>query len=116
MVFKFEKLEVWGRSVALTDRLFILADELPRHLQHSFGEQLRRASLSISTNIAEGTGRDAAGERRQFYRYAKGSVYEVVSLLAMLGKRGLLTDEGYRDYYREADQIASILTVLSRRG
>jgi four helix bundle protein len=116
MAFKFERFEVWKRSVALADSLFGLADSLPQHLQHSFGEQLRRASLSIPTNIAEGTGRDAAGERRQFYRYAKGSVYEVVSLLTMLSKRGLVKDEGYKDYYREADEIASILTVLIRRG
>lgn len=114
MSFKFESLDVWQRSIEFADAMFSLAEELPRKYQFSLGEQLRRASLSIPTNIAEGAGRDRLKEKQYFFRIAKGSVYEVVSLLVMIGKRGFLERENYRKHYREANEIAAILTSLSK--
>ena len=78
MGFKFEKLDVWKRSIDFADELFEIADELPQKYQFSLGEQLRRAALSIPTNIAEGSGVDSPKSRANFYRIAKGSVYETV--------------------------------------
>ena len=74
------------------------------------GEQLRRATLSIPTNLAEGSGRDSPKEERYFYGIAKGSVYEVVSLLVIVGKRGGLTREVYRGHYGEADELAAMIS------
>jgi four helix bundle protein len=91
MSFKFERLEVWQRSIEFANQMFDLGDSLPQRYQFSLSNQLRRASLSIPTNIAEGCGRDTSKERNYFYRIAKGSVYEVVSLLVMIGKRGNLS-------------------------
>jgi four helix bundle protein len=59
-VFKFEKLEVWKKSVDLHATLAHLSRSIDQKDQYSTGEQIRRASLSISTNIAEGTGRESA--------------------------------------------------------
>jgi four helix bundle protein len=112
MGFGFETLDAWKRSIAFADQLFQLADGLPRQYQFSLGEQLRRAALSIPSNIAEGSGRDSGRARAAFYRIAKGSLYETVSLLVMLGKRKLLAGDQYRIHYREADEIASMLTAL----
>ena len=114
MGFKFEKLDVWRRSVDFANEMFSIADKLPKQYQFSLGEQLRRAALSVPTNIAEGAGRDGEKERKYFYRIAKGSIYEVVSLLVMIGKRSGISREDYRRHYTEADEIASILTALSR--
>jgi len=113
MGFKFEKLDVWKRSIDFADALFQIADDLPQKYQFSLGEQLRRAALSIPTNIAEGTGRDSIKSRYYFYRIAKGSVYETISLLVMIGKRGFLDREAYRIHYQEANEIAAILTKLA---
>lgn len=113
MGFKFEKLDVWKRSIELADELFQIADDLPQEYQFSLGEQLRRAALSIPTNIAEGSGRDSVKSRSYFYRVAKGSVYETISLLVMIGKRGILSHETYRVHYQEANEIAAILTKLA---
>ena len=112
MSFKFESLDVWKRGIDFADTMFSVADELPQKYQFSLGEQLRRASLSIPTNVAEGSGRDGTKEKKYFYRIAKGSVYEVVSLLVMVGKRGFLDRDVYRKHYREANEIAAILTAL----
>ncbi|NJN98754.1 MAG: four helix bundle protein [Anaerolineales bacterium] len=99
-MFSFEKLEVWKRSLDFANAMFEVADNLPQRYQKSLGDQLRRAALSIPTNIAEGSGRESGKEQAYFYGVAKGSVYEVVSLLAMIGKRGNLTREDYQHHHR----------------
>ncbi len=113
MSFKFEKLEVWRRSIEWADALFDIASRLPREYEYSLGEQLRRAALSVPTNIAEGSGRDQVKEKKYFYRIAKGSVYEIVSLLVMTGKRGFLKPDEYKTLYNEANEIAAILSKLA---
>jgi four helix bundle protein len=112
MSFKFERLEVWQRSVAFADRMFSVTESFPQRYQFSLGDQLRRAALSVPTNIAEGSGRDAAKESAYFYRIAKGSIYEVVSLLAVAQRHNLLGPQQYADHYREANELAAMLTAL----
>jgi four helix bundle protein len=114
VAFKFESFEAWKRAIEFADKMFDVADNLPQKYQFSLGEQLRRAALSIPTNLAEGSGRDNPKEKRYFYGLSKGSVYEVVSLLVMVGKRGCLTGEDYRRYYGEADEIAAMITGAIR--
>lgn len=110
--FKFERLEVWKRSLEWADALFDVADGLPQRYQFSLGEQMRRAALSVPTNVAEGSGRDGDKESAYFYRIAKGSVYAPVSLLAMVGKRGHLEREAYQSLYAESNEIAAMLSSL----
>jgi four helix bundle protein len=82
-VFKFEKMIAWQKAVEFADRAFDIADRLPQKHQFSLGEQLRRAALGITNNLAEGSGRRTPGSRRSFYDSAKGSTYEVVSIMAI---------------------------------
>jgi four helix bundle protein len=110
MSFKFERFETWKRAVAFANSMFDIADGLPQRHQFSLGEQLRRAALSVPTNLAEGSGRDSSKETRYLYGVAKGSLYEVVSLLVMIGKRGHLARETYRVHYNEANEIAAMIT------
>ena len=95
--------------------MYTLADNLPQRYQFSLGEQLRRAALSVPTNIAEGSGREGGKEQAYFFGVAKGSVYEVVSLLAMVGKRGQLEAKQYQAHRQEANEIAAMLSGLARR-
>ena len=113
MAFKFETFDTWQRAITWANDLFDVADALPKQYQFSLADQLRRAALSVPTNLAEGSGRDNVKERQYFYRIATGSVYEVVSLLVMIGKRGHLTREAYRRYYQEADELAAMITAAA---
>ena len=112
MSLNFERLTVWQRSLDFADAMFELADNLPKRHQFSLGEKVRRAAPPIPTNIAEGCGRDGLKERAYFYSVAKGSVYEVISLLAMVGKRGHLGHADYQHYHQEADKLAAMLRRL----
>jgi len=114
MPFKFERFETWVRATDFAEEVFKLADEFPQRVQFSLGEQLRRASLSVPTNLAEGSGRDSPKEQAYFYRVAEGSLYEVVSLLVIAGQRGILAQSHYRQLYQEADELAAIFTGAIR--
>lgn len=78
----------------------------------SLGEQLRRAVISISNNIAEGGGRNNKKEKVYFYNVAKGSIYEVVNLLEICKRRKHLTEENHKHFYNEAEEIAKMLSGL----
>ena len=112
MVFKFERLEVWQRSLTFADEMYKITDGLPRKYQLSIGEQLRRASLSVPTNIAEGTGRDSPSEAAYFYRISKGSLYECVSLLVLINRRKQIGQNQFNDHYHEADKLACMISGL----
>ena len=110
MYFRFERFEAWKRAVDFADQILAFSEGLPYQLQRSLGEQLRRAALSVPTNLAEGSGRDSPKEERYFYGVAKGSLYEVVSLLVIAGKRGHLSRDRYRELYDEANQLAAMIS------
>lgn len=99
-MFKFESLEVWKKSVSLYEKVSQISNDISQMDQYSLGEQLRRAALSISTNIAEGTGREGNKEAKYFFSIAKGSVYEVVSLLHIMRHKKKLTVGDYDHVHR----------------
>jgi four helix bundle protein len=111
-MFKFEHLDVWKNSLELYRRIAAATRRLNRRDQLFLVEQIRRAALSISANIAEGTGREGIRESKQFFNIAKGSVYEVVSIAHILLHEGLLQPEEFSEIYQQSDQIARMLSGL----
>ena len=93
----FEDLIVWQRSIALVKRVYVITDE--GGLKRDFGlkDQLRRAALSISTNIAEGFERSSRKEYLQFLNIAKGSAGEVRSLCRVAFDVGYLSQPIYEE-------------------
>jgi four helix bundle protein len=81
MVQSFRDLLVWQRSIQLAVAVYRLTKGFPREETHGLSSQLRRASVSISSNIAEGHGRLTSGEYRQFLGMARGSNFEVQTQL-----------------------------------
>lgn len=116
-MFKFQKLGVWEKSIELGKLGYKMANELPPHLQFSYSDQLRRALLSISNNIAEGSGRETRREQSNFYNMSKGSVYEVINIFVFISQIGLLkiTEEEKRKIYNLADDICKMLSGLINR-
>jgi four helix bundle protein len=116
-MFKFQKLKVWEKSRKLSKVCFSISNSLPQRYQFSFGDQLRRAVLSVSNNIAEGSGRKGVKEQSNFYNIAKGSVYEVVNILIILSDLGLLklSESDKVEIYNLSDEICRMLSGLIKR-
>jgi len=111
-MFKFERLDVWRTSLDLYRKIAATTARLGRQDQWTLGDQIRRAALSISTNIAEGTGREGLRESKQFFNIAKGSTYEVISIAYVLRQERLLQEEVFSDIYDQCDRIARMLSAL----
>jgi four helix bundle protein len=78
--FGYEKLDVYRCSMEFLESAFALIDKLPKGFAH-LGDQLKRASLSIPLNIAEGSGKSTPGERRRFYEIARASALECSAII-----------------------------------
>lgn len=111
-MFKFERLNVWQKSVAVFENIAEIVDKMPIRYQSSVGDQIRRSCLSISANIAEATGRAGIKEQKYHFSVAKGSIYETVSLLYIMKNRKYLNKEVFDRLYNEFDEIAMMLHGL----
>ena len=88
----FKKLIVWQKAMDLVDEVYSLQRGLPKSEIFGLGDQLRRAVVSIPSNIAEGNGRTSPKELAHFLSIARGSVYEVVTQLIVAKRQGLIPD------------------------
>jgi four helix bundle protein len=81
MLRSFRELTVWQKSMQLAIDIYRLAQGFPREETYGLASQLRRAAVSIPSNIAEGHGRSGVGEYRQFLWIARGSNFELQTQL-----------------------------------
>jgi four helix bundle protein len=80
-VQSFRDLNVWQRAIQLSVAIYRLTKDFPREELYGLSSQIRRASVSIPSNIAEGHGRLGTGEYRQFLGIARGSNFELQTQL-----------------------------------
>ncbi len=113
-MFRFERLRVWHKAVELYDIVDEASDKFPGRARFVLADQMKRAALSISSNIAEGSGRETAKESQHFYTIAKGSAFEVVSIATVCQRRRLFSTEQYHDLYGRVEDIAKMLSGLKR--
>ena len=74
--FRFEKLDIWKESIEISDVLFDYADKADDKKRYKFAEQLRAAGMSISNNIAEGSGSFSDKEFANFLNISRRSIFE----------------------------------------
>lgn len=113
-MFTFERLTVYQRSLLLVETIESLVSGLKGRASFSLLDQLSRAALSVPLNIAEGEGRWHKGEKRQFLRIARGSVFEVVPILQVLSRRRLIGDEDFQRLYADLETISKMLMSLEK--
>ncbi len=77
----FTETTFWNHAMEIANAIFLLTNDLPRKEDYGLTSQLRRASVSISANIAEAFGRSSSADKNKFYDYARGSAFETKSLL-----------------------------------
>jgi four helix bundle protein len=82
----FQELLVWQRSIEMTVAIYDATRSFPREEVYGLTSQLRRAAVSVASNIAEGRGRISQGEFRQFLGVAQGSNYEVQTQILVAKK------------------------------
>ncbi len=87
--FRFQELEIWKRAADFSSSFFQLADQLDKQRFFRFAEQLRAAVLSITNNIAEGSGSVSRIDFANFLNMARRSTFEVANILSVLNRSPL---------------------------
>ncbi len=88
----YKNLEVWKRSVELATQIYSLTDHYPKEEKYGLVSQIRRCSVSISSNIAEGAGRGSDKEFKLFLNYVLGSSFELETQLLISINLGLIAE------------------------
>jgi len=112
--FRFEKLTVWQEARKYNGESYRLTRTFPKEELFGMTSQLRRASTSIASNIAEGSGRNSDRDFAHFLEQAYGSVMEVASLLFLAADEGYVTQHQLDAHLEKADQLARQLAGLNR--
>ena len=107
MRFNFEELDVWNIALDFAEKIYALSKNFPKDEMYGITLQLRRASLSISLNIAEGKGRYSNKEFKQFLFVARGSLYETVTLMKMCLRLSYLSNKEYQDLIADCERMQS---------
>ncbi len=87
---KVEDLKIWKKSMDLTKSVYQLASKLPTDEKFGLSSQIKRCSISIPSNIAEGAGRNSNKEFKQFLSIANGSTYELQTQLMLVTELNLI--------------------------
>src|SRR5690348_10271386 len=103
-MFNFEKLETGREAIAYADLVYELTRGFPDHERFGLTNQMRRAAVSISSNLAEGSSRSSRQDFARFVEIASGSLYEVVSQSHIGHRQKFLTDAQFRQLYAAAEK------------
>ena len=107
---KFEDIEAWQKARNLTNDIYRLTSK--GNFARDFGlrDQIRRASVSVILNIAEGFGRKTNKEFARFLIQAHGSVSEVQSVLYVALDQNYITEQEFHQFYNSCESISRMLT------
>ncbi|MBQ7218027.1 MAG: four helix bundle protein [Ruminococcus sp.] len=108
----FRDLIVWQKSIDLVVEVYQLIKRLPKEEIYSLSNQMRRSSVSIPSNIAEGQQRKTTKEFVNFLSIAKGSNAELQTQLIICVRLGYLTDEQIKPTMTLSEEISKMLTKI----
>jgi four helix bundle protein len=106
----FHDLTVWQRAIDLTVCIYKLTQKFPKDETYGLISQLRRASVSVASNIAEGRGRLNPAEFRQFLGIALGSTFEIQTQLLVARKLEMGSEGTINEAAALSDQVSKMLT------
>jgi four helix bundle protein len=113
-MFNFEKLDVWQKAIDFADLVYKHTRNFPADEQFGLTNQMRRAAVSISSNIAEGTSRMSQTDFARLIEIATGSIFEVTSQAFTGRRQDFLNQEIFRALCTAAEEIARMLSGLRK--
>ena len=110
-MFKFEELRVYQDALEFINNIYEITQKWPKDEIFGLTNQLRRASVSIALNIAEGSSRSKK-DFRHFLSLSRGSCYECVAILTIAKKREYISQKDFDDNYQYCIKLAKMLSSL----
>lgn len=112
--YAFEKLTVWQMNRQFAKKLYFKTKSFPKEELFGITSQIRRACISVSCNLAEGSARKMPKEQLRFYEIAFASAAEVVNLLILCNDLELISDDDYQELRSDVEKITFQINNLSR--
>jgi len=113
-MFNFEKLDVWQRAIEFADLVYSITARFPNDERFGLTNQMRRAAMSVSSNIAEGSSRSSSVDYARYIEIAAGSLFEVVFQASVGRRRNFLSEEDFSAIYSSAEIQSRMLSALRR--
>jgi four helix bundle protein len=108
----YQQLVAWQRAIALVTDIYRVSSTFPREEIYGLTSQLRRAAVSVPSNIAEGQGRATTGEFVQFLCHARGSLYELETQILICNNLGYVTVEQQQYLMNSVAEVGRVLNGL----
>ncbi len=99
----------------LVKEVYLITKALPKEEQYGLTSQIRRSSISIPSNIAEGYGRHSTNDYRRFLQIASGSLYELQTQLEICRNLDFLSNKSFEEVYGQSREIERMLSSLIRK-
>ena len=113
-MFNFERLDVWQKAIDFADLIYNETRGFPSEERFGLTNQLRRAAVSISSNVAEGSSRSSRTDFARFAEIAAGSVFEAVSQSFIARRQNFFSEGQFRNIYTDAEQLSMMLSDLRK--
>ena len=111
-MFRFEKLDVWQHAIEFAGRAYAVTRAFPENERYGLTSQLRRAAVSISSNVVEGSGRNSDTEFARYIEIAYASLMEVVSQATIAHRQGFMHQQAFDELYQASERLARMLSGL----
>ncbi len=109
-----KKLKVWNRAMDLAKKIYSRTEEFPTREQYGLAGQLRRAAVSVPSNIAEGLAKGTSKDKVRFLLTAQGSLSEIDTQIELSGMIGYLDEEYVRETIADVQDVQMLLSGLIR--
>jgi len=113
MAFSFENLDVYNKAIDFVSSIYSLTKAFPKEEMFGLTSQIRRAAVSIPSNVSEGSARSKKDFSR-FIDMARESVFECVTLLQVSLKQGYISQKKFADLRNELTDLSKMLSGLKR--
>jgi len=113
--YSFEKLEVWQLARSLVRNIYKTTEGFPDSEKFGLTSQLRRAAVSISSNIAEGNGRSSNKDKARFIEIAYSSLLEVLNQLILSNDLNFINKDALNEYRKNINELSNKLNAFHKR-
>ena len=113
-MFNFEKLDVWKKAIEFADLIYSITRSFPAEERFGLINQMRRAAVSVPSNIAEGSSRISRVHFAQYLEHATGSLFEVVTQATIAWRQRFVTQDQYAVIYAAAEEQSKMLSGLRK--
>ena len=113
-MFSFEKLEIWQLSRVLSIKIYKITSEFPKDELYGLTSQLRRAAVSVSSNIAEGNSRLSQKDKAHFIEVAFSSLMEVMNQLIISKDLDFITEEDLNTFRKDIGELSNKINAFHK--